>query len=84
MVEAKDIIEKAIKEAREEGRGKIISRDDIYSARFKAGQESGCYAEGWANGINVVVEYVDRFELIEEGCRDEWQVEKKVWFNEKV
>ena len=35
----KDIIEKAIKEAREKGRGKIISRDDIYSAIFKAGYD---------------------------------------------
>ena len=35
----KDIIEKAIKEAREKGRGKIISRDDIYNAIFKAGYD---------------------------------------------
>ena len=33
----KDIIEKAIKEAREKGRGKIISRDDIYNAILQAG-----------------------------------------------
>ena len=26
---------------------------------FKAGQESGCYAEGWANGIKEVVAWVD-------------------------
>ena len=35
----KDIIEKAIKEAREKGLGKIISRDDIYNAIFKAGYD---------------------------------------------
>ncbi len=25
---------------------------------FKAGQESGCYAEGWAHGIKEVVDFV--------------------------
>ena len=89
------IIEKAIKEAREKGRGKIISRDDIYNAIFKA-------------GIRLVVEWMSKkFYPEEEGqefwvsdedwphsgkdwvfkkrwCDTCWQAQKKVWFNEKV
>ena len=38
----KDIIEKAIKEAREKKPGVIIPRDDIYNAIFKAGVETEC------------------------------------------
>ena len=38
-MKAKNIIEKAIKEARGKGRGKIISRDDIYNAILQAGRK---------------------------------------------
>ena len=30
---------------------------------FKAGQESGCYAEGWASGIREVVDWVEKMNI---------------------
>ncbi len=54
---------------------------------FKAGWESGCYAEGYSNGIREVVEW------IEDNCdigrcdpvavTAEWQAQKKRWGIEK-
>ena len=62
---AKDIIEKAIKEARERGQGKIISRDDIYNAIFKA-------------GIREVVEWLhNHYNFVEQ--QEEYQGKLKDW-----
>ena len=101
MVEAKDIIETAIKQAREKGGGKIISRDDIYNAIFKAGyeerdkwlspNETDRLEEAMMAGKRLVVEWIDDHPLIyspsgEDFSRivEEWQAQKKAWFNEKV
>ena len=73
-MEAKDIIENAIKGAREKGRGKIISRDDIYNAIFKAGRKD-------------VVEWIEEHSrdtyvrAYGERTMDEagWEAQKKIW-----
>ncbi len=59
---------------------------------FKAGQESGCYAEGWASGLREVVEWIKahRFELEDnqyaqaiwdselQAKLKEWRIDEKV------
>ena len=45
---------------------------------FKAGQESGCYAEGWASGIKEAVDWVV-INLNTDSRRDEWQTQLKEW-----
>ena len=88
----KDIIEKAIKEAREKGRGKIISRDDIYNAILQAGQQNGlslerqgeAYLSGIQEGIRLVVEWIEEqgWETFRTGyypSQETWQAQKKRW-----
>ncbi len=45
---------------------------------FKAGQESGCYAEGWINGIEEVVEWIESNHTLVEK-RIDWQAKLKEW-----
>ena len=89
----KDIIEKAIKEARENGRGKIISRDDIYNAIFKAGYDE---RNKWLSsheveqledthkaGIMKVVEWLEQQDdvmtFINMHCEEKYEAQKKIW-----
>lgn len=55
---------------------------------FKAGQESGCYAEGWANGIREVVEFVLLYAYDTNGdihiIGESWQAKLKEWGIEKT
>ncbi len=54
---------------------------------FKAGQESGCYAEGLANGIGEVVEWVESngemmyrpYDVYRKFKTSEWQAKLKEW-----
>lgn len=47
----------------------------------RAGQENGCYAEGWANGIKEVVEFVElNMPIINDWrFKDNWQAKLKEW-----
>ncbi len=58
----------------------IAFADAVAEISFKAGQESGCYAEGYSNGIREVVEWV--YEELEyssafQAKLKEWNIEKK-------
>ena len=71
----KDRIQAAIKEARAKNPGRITLAQDIYEFIFKAGMEYGNkeayesgvhngHAEGLAEGIKEVVEWIKEHELI--------------------
>ena len=72
----KEIIEKAIKEAREKGQGKIISRDDIYNAIFKAGIR---LVVEWGDGDCEHLESYKGYTRPRRACKKCWQVQKKIW-----
>ncbi len=67
MMEAK--IQQAIKQARQEKPGIILSSEDIYNAIFKAGIEHGLvvakknYLLGRTHGVRGVVEWVEQFKF---------------------
>jgi len=47
---------------------------------FKAGQESGCFAEGWANGIKEVVDWAENNDPNNSFWKSVyWQAQKKEW-----
>lgn len=86
-------IKNAIKEARKEKPGIILSAEDIYNAIYQAGMEEeakgGTNAlsylrgveEGEKRGMNKVVEWINKniaFANINISYK-EWQAQKKVW-----
>ena len=93
-MKTKDIIEKAIKEAREKKPGVIIPRDDIYNAILQAGYDEG-YLGGCAEiakgaiadrdrhykaGKRLVVDWLinDSYETTIHFGED-WQAKLKEW-----
>ena len=52
-----------------EGECKLLMNDKLREFGEK------CYGAG----MREVVEFVGKFELIDEDCRDEWRVQKKKW-----
>lgn len=83
-MEAKEIV--TIEVARQKEFGYEPSWEDFVIAGQQAGIREG-RKETWDTAITAaiqgareeVVEFIDKFELIDESCRDEWQAQKKMW-----